>query len=42
MKWRSADRERASVEQGAARWLELSARVEALRRAYRRSYDRSR
>jgi hypothetical protein len=40
--WRDADRERAAVEQGTARWLELSARVEALRRAYQRSYDRSR
>lgn len=41
-RWRGADRERATVEQGSARWLELSARVEALRRAYQRSYDRSR
>ena len=42
VEWRRADRERASVEQGSARWLELSARAEALRRAYQRSYDRSR
>jgi hypothetical protein len=39
--WRDADRERASTERGSARWLELSARVEALRRAYQRSYDQS-
>lgn len=40
--WRDADRERASVERGTARWLELSARVESLRRAYQKAYDRTR
>lgn len=39
--WRDADRERALVDRGTTRWLELTARVEALRRAYQRSYDRS-
>lgn len=39
--WRDTDRERATVQRGTARWLELSARVESLRRAYQRSYDQS-